>query len=121
MDQDPIIEELLWRIQQMEARHGAHDRREGRKERTLFSREIELEPLLHRFKVPSIPQYNGDGDPYNHLDAFNVQMDLQTSSSLVKCRVFLTTLGDIPRVWLRSLHPRSICSSEKCQMKFINQ
>ncbi|XP_052176712.1 uncharacterized protein LOC127791020 [Diospyros lotus] len=48
---------------------------------TPFSREIELEPLPRRLKVPSISQYNGDNDPYDHLDAFNVQMDLQTSSS----------------------------------------
>jgi len=79
------VEELLQRIQQLEARHGVHDRRKGQGEKTSFSREIKLEPLLHGFKVPNIPQYNGDNDPYDHLDAFNVQMDLQMSSSLVRC------------------------------------
>jgi len=49
------MEELLWKIQQLEARHGTHDRREGREEKTPFSREIELEPLPRRFTVPSIP------------------------------------------------------------------
>ncbi|XP_052196008.1 uncharacterized protein LOC127803648 [Diospyros lotus] len=68
-----------------------------------------------------MPQYNGDNDPFDHLEAFNVQMDLQTSSSLAKCRAFPATLGDIPRAWLRRLHPRSICSWEECQKKFINQ
>lgn len=85
------------------------------------SREVEQDPLPHRFKVLNIPQYNGDGDPYDHLDVFNVQMDLQTSSSLAKCRVFPTTLRDIPQTWLRSLPPCSICSWEECQMRFINQ
>ena len=85
MDQDPMVEELLQRIQQLEVRHGAFGQREGSEERTPLSREIKLEPLPRKFKVPSIPQYNGDGDPYDHLDAFNVQMDLQTSSSLAKC------------------------------------
>ncbi|XP_052197206.1 uncharacterized protein LOC127804386 [Diospyros lotus] len=79
-----MVGELLLRIQQLEARHGAHDRRESHEEKTPFSREIELEPLPYRFKVPSIPQYNEDSDPFDHLDAFNVQMDLQTSNSLAK-------------------------------------
>ncbi|XP_052177514.1 uncharacterized protein LOC127791572 [Diospyros lotus] len=86
---------------------------ESREERTPFSREIELEPIPCRFKVPSIPQYNGDNDPFDYLDAFNVQMDLQTSSSLAKCRAFPGTLRDIPRACLRRLHPRSICSWEE--------
>ncbi|XP_052189971.1 uncharacterized protein LOC127799787 [Diospyros lotus] len=120
-NQDPIARELLLRIQQLEVRHGAHSRRESHKERTQFSREIELEPFPRRFKVPSISQYNGDSDPYDHLNAFNVQMDLQTSNSLAKCRAFSATLGDIPRAWLRRLHPRSICSWEGCQNKFIDQ
>ncbi|XP_052177534.1 uncharacterized protein LOC127791590 [Diospyros lotus] len=48
-------------------------------------------------------------------------MDLQTTSSLVKCRVFPATLGDIPRAWLRSLPSRSIGSWEECQRKFLGQ
>ena len=59
-------------------------KKEGHEERTPFFREVKLEPLLHGFKVPNIPQYNGDSDPYDHLDAFNVQMDLQTFSSLAR-------------------------------------
>ena len=95
MDQDSTVKELHQRIQQLEARNRAHERRESREESTPFSREIELKPLPHRFKVPNIPQYNGDGDPYDHLDAFNIQINLQTSSLLLKCRVFPTTLGEI--------------------------
>ncbi|XP_052193954.1 uncharacterized protein LOC127802279 [Diospyros lotus] len=84
-------------------------------------REVKLEALPRRFKVPSISQYNGDSDPYDHLDAFNVQMDLQTTSSLVRCRVFPATLGDIPRAWLRSLPSRSIGSWEECQRRFLGR
>ncbi|XP_052203137.1 uncharacterized protein LOC127808605 [Diospyros lotus] len=43
------------------------------------------------------------------------------TSSLVKCRVFPATLGDIPLAWFRSLPPRSICSWEECQRRFLNQ
>ncbi|XP_052189973.1 uncharacterized protein LOC127799790 [Diospyros lotus] len=121
MDQDPTVEGLLQRVQQLEVRYEIHDRGEGREKRTPLSREIELEPLPCRFTTPNIPQYNEDGDPYDHLDAFNVLMELQTSSSLVKCRVFPATLGNIPRTWLRSLRPRNICSWEECQRKFIGQ
>lgn len=116
-----MVGELLLRIQQLEARHGAYNPRGSCEERTPFSREIEMEPLPRRFKVPSIPQHNGDSDPYDHLDSFNVQMDLQTSSSLAKCRAFPVTLGDIPRAWLRRLHPCSIGSWEECQIKFMDQ
>ncbi|XP_052197635.1 uncharacterized protein LOC127804697 [Diospyros lotus] len=115
-----MVGELLLRIQQVEARHGAHDMRESHEEKTPFSREIELEPLPRRFKVPSIPQYNGDSDPFDHLDAFNVQMDLQTSSSLAKCRAFPATLGDIPRAWLRRLHSHSIYYIERFKREVNN-
>lgn len=54
-NQGPAVEELLQTIQQLEARHGAHNRREGGEEKTLFSREIKVEPFPCRFKVPSIP------------------------------------------------------------------
>ncbi|XP_052197197.1 uncharacterized protein LOC127804377 [Diospyros lotus] len=64
------MEELLQRVQELEARQGAHGQNSGYEERTSFMREVELEALPRRFKVPSIPQYNGDSDPYDHLDAF---------------------------------------------------
>ncbi|XP_052206873.1 uncharacterized protein LOC127811205 [Diospyros lotus] len=48
-------------------------------------------------------------------------MDLQTTSSLVRCRVFLATLGEILRAWLRSLPSRSIGSWEECQRRFLGQ
>jgi len=115
-----MVEELLRRIQQLESRHKAHDRRESHKERTPFSKEIELEPLPRKLKVLNIPQYNGDSDLYDHLDAFNVQIDLQTSSSLARFWAFPTTLGDIPPAWLRRLHLHNICSWEECQRIFIN-
>jgi len=86
-----------------------------------FTKKVELESLPRRFKVSSMSQYNRDSDPYDHLEAFNVQMDLQTTGSLVKCSVFLATLGVIPRAWFRSLPPRSISSWEKCQRRFLDQ
>ena len=66
-------------------------------------------------------QYNEDSDPYDHLDAFNVQMDLLTTSSLAKCRAFPTTFSSTPRTWFRSLLPHSIGCWEECQQRFLNQ
>ncbi|XP_052176661.1 uncharacterized protein LOC127790965 [Diospyros lotus] len=68
-----------------------------------------------------MPQYNGDNDPYDYLDAYNVQMDLQATISLVKCRIFSAILGGIPWAWFKSLPPRSINSWEGCQQRFLNQ
>ena len=59
------------------------EERENR--RVPFTREIETVPLPAKFKLPNIPPYGSRTDPYDHLDAFNVQMDLQTDDPLVKC------------------------------------
>lgn len=88
---------------------------------TPFTREVELKPLPRRFKVPSMSQYNRDNDPDDHLDTFNVQMDLQTTSLLVKCSVFPATLGDIAHAWFKGPSPRSISSREECQRRFLDQ
>ena len=71
-DRNSIVEELFQRVLQLEAQQGARSQNNVCGDRTPFTREVELESLPPRFKVPTMQQYNGDSNPYDHLDAFNV-------------------------------------------------
>ena len=95
--QNPVLEKLFQMVQQLEALPDISNQRHQNEERSLFTREIEIQPLPPRFKLSNISPYYGDSDLYDHLDAFDIQMDLQTSNLLVKCRVFPATFGDVLR------------------------
>ena len=59
---------------------------------SIFTQEIEEDPLPSGFKMPQIPSYKGKTNPCDHLDVFNDQMELLQVNDLAKCHCFAITL-----------------------------
>ena len=62
------------------------------------------------FKLPTIKAYEGKLDPKDHLDHFNVLMELHLVSDMAKCRVFAVVLTSGAKKWLKSMTLGSITS-----------
>ena len=45
-------------------------------------------PLLARFKVPPLENFDGINDPFNYLEAFKTIMQLQAIPEEIMCRAF---------------------------------
>ncbi|KAL5826624.1 hypothetical protein ACOSQ3_018462 [Xanthoceras sorbifolium] len=93
----PGCQALLRQIDLLERHEGGAEFTDRYVERSPISWEIDNKPLPERFKMPSVPIYQASSDPFDHLDAYNVQMSLFTTNSRVKCRYFPATLGEFPR------------------------
>lgn len=53
-----------------------------------FTVEIMAPPLLDKYKTPSIPPYDGKGEPDNHLKLYTGHMLLHSYSEEIICRAF---------------------------------
>lgn len=61
-----------------------------------FSKEILATSVPHDFKVPIIKAYDGIGDPYEHLAAFDLQMIISGGNDAIKCKMFGGTQRERP-------------------------
>ncbi len=59
---------------------------------TLYTQQVIECCLRKKFKVPQIQSYAGIGDPVEHLENFQVHLDLQGTPDAVACRAFLLNL-----------------------------
>ncbi|MCF1423294.1 hypothetical protein, partial [Mangrovimonas futianensis] len=48
-------------------------------------------------------RFEGEGDPRDHLDAFNDLMELHQVSDLARCRCFAVTLTGDAKMWYKRL------------------
>ena len=71
--------------------------------------------------MPQIPSYEGKTDPYDHLDAFNDQMDLLQVNDLAKCRCFTVTLTQVAKKLFHKLPANSIQSWTQLSNEFVRQ
>lgn len=97
---------LLKRIDHLKWR--GNENQDHLSKRNLLSCDIINEPLLEYFKMPTINPYQRDNNPYDHLDAFNVQRNLLTMNDNVRCKCFLVTLEEAPWRWIRKFLDESI-------------
>ena len=86
-----------------------------------FTDDIMEVDLPAKFKMPTMPTYDGSKDPVEHVDTFRTWMELQGVRDAIKCRAFPFTLGGPARGWYRQLKPRSISSFKDLTRFFVTQ
>lgn len=86
-----------------------------------FTVEITVPPLLDKYKPPSIPPYDGRGDPDDYLEMYTRHMLLYEYAEEIMCRAFQNHLTDFTRRWFWTLTPDSISSWEELKEVFSLQ
>ncbi|XP_012834024.1 PREDICTED: uncharacterized protein LOC105954886 [Erythranthe guttata] len=69
---------------------------------------ITNEILPQRVKVSSLPQFDGTGDPHEHLKKFYAMADLYGPTDAAMCKMFRTKLSERALNWFNSLPTGSI-------------
>ncbi len=64
-----------------------------------FTKRVDDYPLLAKFKVPQLENFEGLRGPLNYLDSFIKVIRLQGVSDEIMCRAFPTNLKGSARVW----------------------
>ncbi|XXG63068.1 hypothetical protein AAC387_Pa05g1337 [Persea americana] len=75
-----------------------------------FSREIRKYTLPEKFSVPRFALYDGTSDPAAHLRHYIQRMSVWGDDDSLNCRVFSSSLADLPLRWFCSLPEDSISS-----------
>ncbi|XP_027174210.1 uncharacterized protein LOC113773797 [Coffea eugenioides] len=86
-----------------------------------FTDDINEERLPPNFKLPSIPSYDGRGDPENHIHAFISAFRLYCIPDPVICRAFPVFLQGTARKWFWGLEPRSISTLGELVERFLHR
>ncbi|XP_073125378.1 uncharacterized protein [Henckelia pumila] len=87
---------------------------------TPFSAEIVESGLPKKFKFPHVGEYDGKGDPEEHLSCFENAALLHKYSDPIKCRVFLNTLIGPEQQWFNLLHPGDIKKFKDFSKAFLH-
>jgi hypothetical protein len=68
-----------------------------------FTQRVLSYPLPSKFKVPSIPLYDGTTDHMEHLEMFRAHVALREVPNEIACRAFPLTLTGSGREWFTSI------------------
>ncbi|XP_073132167.1 uncharacterized protein [Henckelia pumila] len=85
-----------------------------------FSPEILESELPKNFKFPHIGEYDGKGDPDEHLSRFENAALLHRYSDPIKCRVFLNTLIGPAQQWFNLLRQGDIKEFKDFSKAFLH-
>ncbi|KAL0291220.1 UNVERIFIED_CONTAM: hypothetical protein Sangu_2540300 [Sesamum angustifolium] len=88
--------------------------------RSPFSAAILAEALPAGVKVSNLSEYDGTGDPQEHLDKFYAKIDRYDLSDAVYCKVFRTTLSKRTLAWLNQLPTGTISCLEQLTQRFLH-
>ncbi|KAL0316920.1 UNVERIFIED_CONTAM: hypothetical protein Sradi_5570200 [Sesamum radiatum] len=86
--------------------------------RSPFSTAILAEALPAGVKVSNLSEYDGTGDPQEHLDKFYAKIDWYDLSDAAYCKVFRTTLSKRALAWFNQLPAGTISSLEQLTQRF---
>ena len=86
-----------------------------------FTATINSFPLPHKFHMLHIDSYDGVKDPLDHLKTFKTLMHLQGVADEIMCRVFLTTLKGVARIWFSRLTPNLVSTFKELSAQFTAQ
>ncbi|KAI3465163.1 hypothetical protein Pfo_021826 [Paulownia fortunei] len=89
--------------------------------RSPFSPAILAESLPLGVKITNLSEYNGTGDPQEHLDRFFAKADLYDLSDATYCKIFRTTLTKRALSWFNQLPGGTITSFEQLTQRFLYQ
>ncbi|KAL0461221.1 UNVERIFIED_CONTAM: hypothetical protein Slati_0009700 [Sesamum latifolium] len=82
--------------------------------------QILAEALPQGVQIPSLTEYDGIGDPENHLDKFLAKADLLDMSDAGYCKIFSTTLVGKAMTWFNQLLTHTIESFEQLSQHFLH-
>ncbi|KAL0352499.1 UNVERIFIED_CONTAM: hypothetical protein Scaly_1638600 [Sesamum calycinum] len=85
-----------------------------------FSTAILAEALPAGVKVSNLSEYDGTGDPQEHLDKFYAKIDWYDLSDAAYCKVFRTTLSKRALAWFNQLPAGTISSLEQLTQRFLH-
>ncbi|KAL2236629.1 UNVERIFIED_CONTAM: hypothetical protein Sindi_0854600 [Sesamum indicum] len=83
-----------------------------------FNNDILIQVVESGFKVPDLQKYDGTKDPYEHIAAFEMVMNLYGQPGPIMAKLFVTTLARKAQEWFTSLSRGSIESYEQLIQKF---
>ncbi|KAL0428201.1 UNVERIFIED_CONTAM: hypothetical protein Slati_2994900 [Sesamum latifolium] len=85
-----------------------------------FSMQILAEALLQEIRIPSLAEYNGTGDPEDHLEKFLAKADLLDMSDAGYCKIFRATLSGKAMAWFNQLLIHTIENFEQLSQHFLH-
>ncbi|XP_073152108.1 uncharacterized protein [Henckelia pumila] len=85
-----------------------------------FSAEILESELPKKFKFPHVGEYDGKGDPEEHMSRFENAALLHKYSDPIKCRFFLNTLIGPAQQWFNLLRPGDIKEFKDFSKAFLH-
>ncbi|KAL2245951.1 UNVERIFIED_CONTAM: hypothetical protein Sindi_2863300 [Sesamum indicum] len=71
-------------------------------------------------KVSNLSEYDGTGDPQEHLDKIYAKIDWYDLSDAAYCKVFRTTLSQRALAWFNQLPAGTISSLEQLVQRFLH-
>ncbi|KAL0312782.1 UNVERIFIED_CONTAM: hypothetical protein Sradi_5677500 [Sesamum radiatum] len=87
--------------------------------RSPFAPAILAEALPVGVNVSNLSEYDGTGDPQEHLDKFYAKIDWYDLSDAAYCKVFRTTLCKRALAWFNQLPAGTISSLEQLTQRFL--
>ncbi|XP_012850756.1 PREDICTED: uncharacterized protein LOC105970475 [Erythranthe guttata] len=79
------------------------------------------EVLPLRFRIPNLPQFDGTGDPWSHLNNLFAKIDLYGLSDATYCKIFQTTLTDQAQTWFNGLPGGPLDDLNQLSERFLSQ
>ena len=76
-------------------------------------------PVLSKFHLPQLEQFDGHKDPLDNLSTFKTTLRLQQPPDEILCHSFPTTLKGAVREWFTKLPTSSIDSFEQLGNDFL--
>lgn len=105
-----VTENLLSRMRELEITVNSEPCEEVEEVTHPFTVEVMTIPIPDKFKLPTMPLYDGMTDPDDHQWRFDTYCNLYRVSGEIACRAFDYTLSDAVRSWYSKLKPSSIGS-----------
>ncbi|GMN67536.1 hypothetical protein TIFTF001_036596 [Ficus carica] len=84
----------------------------------LFTPSIMASPYPSRFKMPTIPSYDGFTDADEYLENYQTHMLIQSANEAALCKSFCLTLTGVALQWYQRLPPASIDSFQQLVNSF---
>ncbi|KAL0433426.1 UNVERIFIED_CONTAM: hypothetical protein Slati_2676900 [Sesamum latifolium] len=88
--------------------------------RSPFSMQILAEALPQGIRIPTLTDYDGTGDPEDHLDKFLAKANLLDMSDVGYYKIFCTTLSGRAMVWFNQLPAHTIENFEQLSQRFLH-
>ncbi|XP_073130009.1 uncharacterized protein [Henckelia pumila] len=89
--------------------------------RSPFTNVILSEALPNGVKIPNLLEFDGTGDPQDHIHKFYTKEDLYDITDAAYCKIFRTTLLGQALTWFNKLTSESIANLEQLIQRFIQQ